>query len=128
MRRALLILICCLSTLGVKSQSADQKNSFVDPIEQQPQFPGGYDKLQQYLKANLKRPAIPVPGKGRVILTFIVEKDGRLTDIRVVRVLGKDFDDEALRVMKNSPKWTPASQNNITMRVTYTLPISFVTN
>jgi protein TonB len=131
MKNYLLLLLLLIAPFLLKAQktitlSKDTISYDATNFEQQAQFPGGYDKLQQYLRANLKRPTIPVPGKGRVILAFIVEKDGSLTDIRVIRGLGKPFDDEALRVMKNSPKWRPASQNNIIMRVNYTLPISFL--
>ncbi len=96
-------------------------------VEQSPSFPGGQEAFYQYLAKNLKYPAEAVKKnvQGRAILTFVIEKDGSLTDIKVVRGLGSGTDEEAVRVLKASPKWNPGVQNKRKVRVQYSVPINF---
>jgi len=94
-------------------------------IEVLPEFPGGMPKFYAYVGKNYNYPAMAREQgvSGRVTLSFIVEKDGSLTDIKVVRDLGMGTGEEAVRVLKNSPKWKPGVQNGRPVRVAYTLPI-----
>jgi protein TonB len=96
-------------------------------IETQPGFPGGMDKFYAYLKKAVRYPAMAQENniQGKVFLSFVVEKNGDLTDIKVERKLGGGTDEEAIRVLKNSPKWTPGIQNGKPVRVKYNIPISF---
>jgi TonB family protein len=96
-------------------------------LETQPTFPGGMDKFYTYLKENLRYPAEAKANKleGKVFLSFVVEKDGSLMDIKVDRKLGQGTDEEAVRVLKGSPKWQPGIQNGNIVRVKYNIPISF---
>ncbi|RVU01731.1 TonB family protein [Mucilaginibacter limnophilus] len=96
-------------------------------VEEQPVFPGGINGFGQYLGRNIRYPAEARNKKiaGRVFLNFIVEKDGSLSDIKVMRGIGGGCDEEAMRVLKNSPKWTPGKQNGKVVRVQYTVPIQF---
>ena len=96
-------------------------------IEKYPEFPGGMEAFAKYLQRNLRYPtAASEQGiVGRVTLSFIVEKDGRLTDIKVLRGIGFGCDEEAVRVLKKSPDWSAGMQNNQKVRVQYTLPIVF---
>lgn len=96
-------------------------------IETQPSFPGGMDKFYRYLASNVKYPeeAIKNNIQGKVFLSFIVEKTGELNDIQVVRRLGGGTDEEAVRLIHNSPKWVPGIQNGRPVRVKYNIPINF---
>ena len=92
-----------------------------------PEFPGGQDKLLQYLASSIKYPAESIEKKeeGRVTLTYIVEKDGSISNIEVVRSVSPSLDAEALRVVKSMPKWTPAKNKGKIVRVSYTVPVTF---
>lgn len=93
-----------------------------------PQFPGGQTKLYSYLAKTIKYPQQAQKNnvQGKVLLSFYVEKNGSLTNIQVVKSLSKETDEEALRVIKNSPKWLPAvDAAGRTTRVKYNLPINF---
>ncbi|RZK80593.1 MAG: energy transducer TonB [Pedobacter sp.] len=96
-------------------------------LESQPSFPGGMEKFYEYLKKTVKYPAMAQENniQGKVFLSFVVEKDGALTDIKVDRKLGGGTDEEAVRVLKASPRWVPGIQNGKKVRVKYNIPISF---
>ncbi|TSD63884.1 TonB family protein [Inquilinus sp. KBS0705] len=96
-------------------------------VEQQPTFPGGQIAFEKYIAKNIKYPTKARESKteGRVIITFVVEKDGSLSDFKVVRGLGNGTDEEALRVLQQSPNWKPGVQNGRLVRVQYTIPINF---
>jgi protein TonB len=88
-------------------------------------FPGGEKAYGKFLEKNLKWPGTSIDAQGRIIITFTVEKNGRLTNIRVSKGLGEPFDREALRVIKKSPDWIPATKNGKPMRSTQSVPINF---
>ena len=92
-------------------------------IEVQPEFPGGWGKFGQYVQRNYRTPEVDQDLKGRVFVEFVVEKDGSLTDIKVVRDLGFGTGAEAIRMLKSAPKFKPGVQNGKTIRVRYSLPI-----
>jgi protein TonB len=102
-------------------------NQIFTSVEQVPEFPGGLDKFGAYLGKAIRYPAVARENgtQGRVIVTFVVERDGSLTDIKVTRGIGSGCDEEAVRVLKNSPKWKPGIQNGRPVRVQYSVPISF---
>ena len=108
------------------TSSVDQPPVF-SVVEHEPKFPGGIKKFYKFLQNNLRYPAEAFKKniQGNVFITFIVEKDGSLTDIKVVHGIGGGCDEEAVRVMKMSPKWIPGTQNSHTVRVFYTTSISF---
>lgn len=92
-------------------------------IETKPNFNGGLNSFYQFIGQNYRVP--DVEGlKGKIVMTFVVEKDGSLTDIKVLKDLGYGTGNEAIRVLKMCPKWTPGKQNGIPIRCVYTLPIS----
>ena len=95
--------------------------------ETMPYFPGGQELMQKYLADNIKYPASAVKAKkqGRVIVTFIVQKDGSITHAKIVRSIDPELDAEALRVVKGMPKWTPGTQLGKPVSVKYTLPVKF---
>lgn len=108
------------------STSESKVYDFVS-LDQAPSFPGGMDKFYEYLKTSLKYPAEAFANntQGKVFLSFIVEVDGDLGDIRVDRRLGSGTDEEAVRVMATSPKWVPGMKDGKQVRVKYNIPISF---
>jgi protein TonB len=92
-------------------------------IEVKPDFPGGLEKFYKYVSNNYKIPEEDGLN-GKVFVTFVVEKDGSLTDIKVIRDIGYGTGKEAIRVLKNSPRWNPGEQNGKKVRVQYSLPIT----
>ncbi len=92
-------------------------------IEVKPDYPGGIEKFYKYIADNYKMPE-EEGLKGKVYVTFVVEKDGSLTDIKVLRDIGYGTGKEAIRVLKASKKWSPGEQNGKKVRCTYSLPIS----
>ena len=96
-------------------------------VEQMPEFPGGMKELMTYLKDNIKYPKAAQDKKveGRVIVQFVIEKDGTPTEFNVLRSVDPDLDKEALRVLGNMPKWKPGMQKGQAVRVKYTVPVSF---
>lgn len=97
-------------------------------VESMPEFPGGQQQLYKYINENIKYPVIAQENgiQGRVICQFVVNRDGSLVDIDVVRSSGEpSLDKEAVRVIKSMPKWKPGKQRGKPVRVKYTLPINF---
>lgn len=95
--------------------------------EQMPEFPGGMKELLKFLQDNLKysENAMKNNVQGRVIVQFVVEKDGTPTEFKVLRSVDPDLDAEALRVLQTMPKWKPGMQRGEVVRVKYTVPVSF---
>ena len=100
---------------------------FSDPIQQMPMFPGGQQALMNYLAENVHYTdeMAEICAQGRVIVTFIVEIDGSITEAKVVKSVHPLLDEEALRVVKAMPKWTPGAINGKLMRNRYTMPVIF---
>jgi len=107
-------------------ESADEQQIFM-VVEAMPEFPGGMNELNKYLAENIKYPQMAKESgiQGRVFVTFVVERDGRVTDVRVLRGIGGGCDEEAVRVVKNMPKWTPGKQRGKPVRVQFNLPVKF---
>lgn len=107
--------------------TADPEKIFT-AVETNPEFPGGTDALYQYLAENIKYPEAARKAKvgGRVFLKFVVRTDGSVNDVRVVKGLGFGCDQEAVRVVKNMPKWEPGKQSGRPVNVEYILPIAFL--
>jgi len=105
----------------------DKPEKPFDVVEQMPKFPGGDAALKEFLQKTVKYPeaALMNGTQGRVVLNFIVEKDGSISDIEVVKKLSDELDAEAIRVVKEMPKWTPGKQKGKEVRVKYTIPITF---
>lgn len=96
-------------------------------VEQRATYPGGYKAYDQFIKKNLKYPAEAkrLKKQGRVTVSFVVEKDGSLTDVKILRGLGAGCDEEALRLVKLMPKWIPARQRGQKVRFRHMLPVLF---
>lgn len=96
-------------------------------VEENPQFPGGEAALYKYLNESIKYPeeAKELGIQGRVFVNFVVETNGSVSNVKVLRGIGGGCDEEAIRVVQSMPKWTPGKQRGIPVRVSYNLPIKF---
>ena len=103
------------------------ENKVFDVVEQMPSFPGGQAALMDYLSNNVKYPVVAQENgvQGRVVVSFVVEKDGSITDVKVVKSVDPSLDKEAARVVKSMPRWIPGKQNGSAVRVKYNVPVSF---
>ena len=102
-------------------------NKVFEVVEEMPHFPGGAAALQAFLSSNTKYPVVAQENgvQGRVIVSFVVERDGSITDVRVVRSVDPSLDREASRVVRSMPRWSPGKQNGSAVRVKYTVPVVF---
>ena len=105
----------------------EEENKVFDVVEQMPSFPGGMAALMAYLQKSIKYPPVAEENgiQGRVVCTFVVERDGSVTDVRVAKSVDPSLDKEAVRVVSTMPKWIPGKQNGQSVRVKYTLPVTF---
>ena len=115
----------------ITAESSAPKKVFTgkvyDIVEQMPSFPGGPAELMKWLGSHVQYPAIAQENgvQGRVIVAFVVEKDGSVTDVTVVRSGDPSLDKEAARVVRQMPKWIPGKQNGAAVRVKYNVPVTF---
>lgn len=109
-----------------KEEEPEEEEIFV-VVENQPEFPGGQTAMMKFLNDNIKYPVIAQENgiQGRVICNFVVERDGGITDVQVVRGVDPSLDKEAVRVIQSMPKWKPGSQRGKPVRVRFTLPVVF---
>ena len=103
-----------------------EEDLFIE-IEVQPQFPGGEDSLYNFIYSNLRYPQVAKDNaiEGRVFITFVIETDGSITNVRIIRDIGGGCGHEAKRVVEMMPKWIPGKQNGKPVRVQYNLPVTF---
>lgn len=108
----------------------EEENKVFEVVEQMPSFPGGNAALMNYLGQNIKYPVIAEENgiQGRVIVQFVVGKDGHISDVRVAKSVDPSLDKEAVRVVKGMPRWIPGKQNGQAVTVRYTLPVTFRLN
>lgn len=106
------------------------RNRVYDVVEQMPSFPGGISGLRTYLNQNIRYPAEAQENcvQGRVVVSFVVGKDGHISDVTVVRSVDPSLDKEAVRVIRNMPRWTPGKQGGELVKVRYNVPVSFRLN
>ncbi|MDF1673998.1 MAG: energy transducer TonB [Vicingaceae bacterium] len=110
----------------------DSINKTEDPVfdgfvETMPDFPGGEQAMMKFIIKNIEYPTIAQENgiSGKVFIRFVVDKDGSITDVKTVRGISSELDNEAIRVIKMMPKWTPGTQLGKPVRVMFTLPINF---
>ena len=126
---ALMMLVLLFSFMTSTAQT--KKNNMVfDVVEVMPQFPGGQIAMMKYIMENMKYPeqAMKEGIQGRVTVRFIVEKDGRVSNVRLLRSVQPLLDKEAVRVVESMPKWTPGKHNGKPVRVRFNLPVMFKLN
>ena len=109
------------------TQEEGDEGEVFEVVEQSPNFPGGMDELMKWLSKNLKYPASAQENgiQGRVLVQFVVNKDGSIVEPKVIRSVDPALDKEAMRVVSAMPKWQPGKQRGKTVRVRYTLPVTF---
>ena len=102
-------------------------NKVFDVVEEMPSFPGGQGALMSFLNSNIKYPVVAQENgvQGRVIVGFVVERDGSITDVKIMRSVDPSLDREAQRVVRAMPRWKPGKQNGSAVRVKYTVPVVF---
>ena len=134
MKRTILLtmMTLCFSAMTwaqktVVSNEAGPKEEAFDVVEQMPEVPGGMEALMQFMGQNMKYPKDAQKRKkqGRVLVTFVVEKDGSVSNAVVVKSVWPSLDAEALRVVRAMPKWAPGKQNGKVVRVKFTMPFNF---
>ena len=105
----------------------EEETKVFDVVEVMPSFPGGQGALFEWLSKNIKYPVVAEENgvQGRVIVTFVVERNGSITDVQVVKSVDPSLDKEAVRVVKAMPHWIPGKQNGSAVRVKFTVPVTF---
>ena len=105
----------------------EEETKVFDVVEVMPSFPGGQAALFEWLSQNIKYPVVAEENgvQGRVIVTFVVERNGSITDVQVVKSVDPSLDKEAVRVVKAMPHWIPGKQNGSAVRVKFTVPVTF---
>lgn len=108
-------------------QKQEEENKVFDVVEQMPSFPGGNSALMEYLGKNVKYPVVAQENgvQGRVVVSFVVERDGSVTDVKVAKSVDPSLDREAARVVGSMPRWIPGKQNGSAVRVKYNVPVAF---
>jgi len=111
----------------VDEKPKEEETKVFDVVEQMPSFPGGDAELMKFLSTHIKYPVVAEENgiQGRVIATFVVERDGSISDVKVIKSVDPSLDKEAIRVLKSMPKWIPGKQNGAAVRVKYTVPVTF---
>ena len=104
-----------------------QEQEIFQIVEEMPSYPGGDQKLMEFVAKNIKYPQIARETgiQGRVFVGFVVEPDGSVSNVKVLRGIGGGCDEEAMRVVKSMPKWKPGKQRGKAVRVSYMLPVNF---
>ena len=124
----LFMLECCLMTANAQKTVVSQTNQKVfDTVEQMPEYTGGMQAMIAFLQTNMKYPEDAAKQKveGRVMVQFVVETDGSVSDVHVAKQVFPSLDAEAVRVVQAMPKWTPGKEKGRVVRVKYLLPIVF---
>ena len=105
----------------------EEETKVFDVVEVMPTFPGGQQALFEWLSKNIKYPVVAEENgvQGRVIVTFVVERNGSITDVQVAKSVDPSLDKEAVRVVKAMPHWIPGKQNGSAVRVKFTVPVTF---
>lgn len=131
-RLILLSLMAAFSLATVQAQKTvvsqkEQKPEVFMVVENMPEYPGGNEAMIAFFVKNMKYPADAQKNKvqGRVLVIFVVERDGTITDVQVAKPTFPSLDDEAMRLVKKMPKWKPGTQRGVPVRVKFTLPVVF---
>ena len=105
----------------------EQSDKVFEVVDEMPSFPGGQSALFDFMAKNIKYPEVAVECgiQGRVLVTFIVKKDGSLSDVRVAKSVDPSLDKEAVRIIKSMPKWNPGIHKGKYVNVKFTLPVTF---
>ncbi|WP_426588793.1 energy transducer TonB [Mucilaginibacter sp. R-33] len=126
MKHVLLIAFLFVMLLpAVKAQTTKIDTSVYTEVEQLPEFPGGVEKLKEYISNTIKKSPLKDLHSGLVIITFIIENNGSITNTHVTKGLTSETDSLAIDIIKRGPKWKPAQQRSKTVRCLYSVPVLF---
>ena len=120
------LFLFCGTTVFAQDANEDTDKAY-EVVDEMPSFTGGQGALMQFLANNVKYPTVAFENgvQGRVLVSFIVERDGSLSNVKVERSVDPSLDKEAVRVVKAMPKWQPGKAKGSTVRVKFTVPITF---
>lgn len=128
MNKYIFSLICFFFMMALPMNAQSESSTKVyDEVDEMPSFPGGLNGLMTFLAQNMVYPVTAQENgvQGRVIISFVVETDGSITDVKVARSVDPSLDREAMRVVKAMPKWMPGKKDGKPVRVKYTVPMVF---
>lgn len=123
----MMAVLCLMTANAQKTVVSQSKQNVYDVVEQMPEFPGGMPAMIEFLQTNLNYPkdAKKQNVGGRILVMFVVEADGSISNARVAKKVFPSLDAEALRVVKAMPKWNPGKEKGKPVRVNFSLPIVF---
>ena len=124
---SMMAVLCLMTANAQKTVVSQSKQNVYDVVEQMPEFPGGMPAMIEFLQTNLNYPkdAKNQNVGGRILVMFVVEADGSISNVRVAKKVFPSLDAEALRVVKAMPKWNPGKEKGKPVRVNFSLPIVF---
>jgi protein TonB len=124
---SMMAVLCLMTANAQKTVVSQSKQNVYDVVEQMPEFPGGMPAMIEFLQTNLNYPkdAKKQNVGGRILVMFVVEADGSISNVRVAKKIFPSLDAEALRVVKAMPKWNPGKEKGKPVRVNFSLPIVF---
>ena len=124
---SMMAVLCLMTANAQKTVVSQSKQNVYDVVDQMPEFPGGMPAMIEFLQTNLNYPKDAKKQKvgGRVLVMFVVETDGSISNVRVAKKVFPSLDAEALRVVKAMPKWNPGKEKGKPVRVNFSLPIVF---
>ena len=129
MKKTIIMMLLSVAMLTannvIAAEPASPEPKVYDMVEKMPSFPGGSEALKEYLKKNTRYPNPDACIQGRVVVVFVVDEKGNLSDVKVARSVEPSLDAEAVRVVKSMPRWNPGMQNGKAVKVRYTLPVTF---
>ena len=127
MKYPIIIVLITLLSLGGYAQSDKDNAAIVLTEKEKPKYPGGDAELKKYLSLNLHypNPAMEQKIEGEVLISFIIDVEGGISDIKIIKGLGYGCDEEALRVVRAMPQWRPARRKGKAIKVAYRLPVVF---
>lgn len=124
---SMMAVLSLMTASAQKTVVSQSKQNVYDTVEQMPEFPGGMPAMIEFLQTNLKYPSDAKKQNvgGRVLVMFVVEADGTISNVRVAKKVFPSLDAEAVRVVKTMPKWNPGKEKGKPVRVNFSLPIVF---
>ena len=129
MKKTIIMMLLSVAMLTannvIAAEPASPEPKVYDMVEKMPSFPGGSEALKEYLKKNTRYPNPDACIQGRVVVVFVVDEKGNLSDIKVARSVEPSLDAEAVRVVKSMPRWNPGIEKGKAVKVRYTLPVTF---
>lgn len=124
---SMMAILCLMTANAQKTVVSQSKQNVYDTVEQMPEFPGGMPAMIEFLQTNLKYPSDAKKQNvgGRVLVMFVVETDGSISNVRLAKKVFPSLDAEAVRVVKAMPKWNPGKEKGKPVRVNFSLPVVF---